>query len=59
MKHMRRILINDKNEFSYSEVKISERHQVVKQIGRLFESRGTIDRTGVIVSNTAKPPDKK
>lgn len=56
---MRRILINDKNEFSYSEVKISERHQVVKQIGRLFESRGTIDRTSVIVSNTAKPPDKK
>jgi hypothetical protein len=54
MKAMRRILINGKDEFTYSEVKISGRHQGVKRLGRLFN-----DQAGhsVIISNTAKSPD--
>jgi len=58
---MRRILINDKNEFSFSEIKISDCHQGVKQLGRFFESRNTKNQTGhsVIVSNKAGSSEPK
>ncbi len=59
---MRRILLNDKNEFSYSGIKISERHQIIKKLGKFFESNCSTGQTNhkVVISNKANlPPNSK
>lgn len=58
---MRRILINEKNEFGLAGVKISKNNLGTKLLGSLFESNDYHNARNydVVVSNNANPIESK
>lgn len=58
---MRRILINEKSEFSCSRMKISKSNHGVKMLGSLFRANDSCNskNSDVIVSNKTNIADKE